>query len=190
MATPHVEGAPVDRPARIRQALRSLVAERGFHGASMSAIAKAAGVAAGTAYVHYSSKDEIVIDAYVEAKRDLWEAVSQVIDPGASTRGRFVALWRATYKHFRTDPNIARFLLQVDRSPFSSPAHAAAMADHDSSFDELFDDLREVLIDLPPMVLYDLGLAPAIRMAGTGEPLSDAQITTAATACWRAITGR
>ena len=166
------------------------MAERGFHGASMSAIAKAAGVAAGTAYVHYSSKDEIVIDAYVEAKRDLWGAVGQVIDTGASIRDRFVALWRATYRHFLTAPNIARFLLQVDRSPFGSPAHSAAMADHDSSFDELFADLREVLIDLPPMVLYDLGLAPAIRMAATGEPLSDTQITTSANACWRAITSQ
>ena len=166
------------------------MAERGFHGASMSAIAKAAGVAAGTAYVHYSSKDEIIIDAYVEAKRNLWDAVSQVIDPRRSTRDRFVSMWRATYQHFRADPNIARFILQVDRSPFSHPAHAAAMADHSTSFDDLFADLKKALIDLPPMVLYDLGLAPALRMAGTGEPLSDAQITTAAGACWRAITTR
>ncbi len=35
----------VDRPAAIRRALRDLVAERGFHGASMGAVAKAAGVA-------------------------------------------------------------------------------------------------------------------------------------------------
>ena len=41
-----------DRPAAIRRALRDLVAERGFHGASMGAVAKEAGVAAGTAYVH------------------------------------------------------------------------------------------------------------------------------------------
>lgn len=64
------------------------------------------------------------------------------------------------------------------------------MADHDTSFDDLFVDLKEALIDLPPMVLYDLGLTPAVRMAGAGEPLSDTQVTTAALACWRAITGR
>lgn len=62
------------------------------------------------------------------------------------------------------------------------------MADHDASFGDQFADLREVLIDLPPMVHYDLSLAPAIRMAGTGEPLSDTQITASANACWRAIT--
>ena len=47
----------VDRPALIRKALRDLVAERGFHGASMGAVAQVAGVATGTAYVHYVSKE-------------------------------------------------------------------------------------------------------------------------------------
>ena len=50
----------VDRPAAIRRALRDLVAERGFHGASMGAVAKAARVATGTAYVHYESKEGAV----------------------------------------------------------------------------------------------------------------------------------
>ena len=50
----------LDRPAAIRRALRNLVADRGFHGASMGAVAKEAGVATGTAYVHYESKEELV----------------------------------------------------------------------------------------------------------------------------------
>ncbi len=64
-----------DRPAAIRRALRDLVAERGFHGASMASVAKRAGVATGTAYVHYSSKEEVVFATYLEIKSDLAEAV-------------------------------------------------------------------------------------------------------------------
>lgn len=187
MSPPRVDNTGLDRPARIRRALRELVADRGFHGASMSAIAQAAGVATGTAYVHYSSKQEIVIDAYVEAKREMREAVSQFLDPDASTRERFVALWCATYRHFQTDPTIPRFLLQVDRSPFAKPANAAAMADHDDSFTDLCADLNDTLVDLPPAAFYHLGLAPALCLAAVGEPLSESQITTAAKACWRAI---
>ena len=63
-----------DRAAAVRAALRKLVAERGFHGASMSAVASEAGVATGTAYVHYASKDELVHAAYLEAKRELGAA--------------------------------------------------------------------------------------------------------------------
>ncbi|MCQ3802516.1 MAG: TetR/AcrR family transcriptional regulator [bacterium] len=187
---PRLDNTTIDRPARIRRALRELVAERGFHGASMSAIARAAGVATGTAYVHYSSKEEIVIAAYVEAKRDLREAVSKAIGRQTSTRERFVALWCATYRHFQTDPNVPRFLLQVEQSPFSGPAHAAAMADHDDSFNDLCADLRATLIDLPPSVLYNLGIAPAYCLAAAGESLSDAQVLATANACWQAVSDR
>jgi AcrR family transcriptional regulator len=55
---------PVDRAAAVRGAVRTLVARNGFHGASMSAVASQAGVATGTAYTHYASKDELVLAAY------------------------------------------------------------------------------------------------------------------------------
>ncbi len=61
---------PVDRAALLRRSLLELVAERGFRGTSMSAVADHAGVATGTAYVHYDSKDELVIAAYAEIKAD------------------------------------------------------------------------------------------------------------------------
>ena len=63
--------APPDRAAAVRSALRRLVADQGLQGASMAAIAKQAGVATGTAYVHYPSKDELLLAAYVELKADL-----------------------------------------------------------------------------------------------------------------------
>ncbi len=43
----------LDRAAALRDAARRLVARHGFHGASVAAIAAEAGVATGTAYVHY-----------------------------------------------------------------------------------------------------------------------------------------
>ena len=60
-----------DRAAALRQALRTLVARHGLHGASMSAIAKEAGVAQGTAYVHYESKEQLLVAAYLELKREM-----------------------------------------------------------------------------------------------------------------------
>ena len=50
------------------------------------------------------------------------------------------------------------------------------------------DDLQRVLIDLPPMVLYDLSIRPAIAIAAGGDELTDNQLDTVAHACWRAIT--
>jgi AcrR family transcriptional regulator len=179
----------VDRPARIRRALLELVAERGFRGTSMAAVAERAGVAAGTAYVHYASKDELVIAAYVEVKAALGAAGAAAIDPEAAPRERFVALWHAIHAHVDADPDRARFLIRVEASPYAADAHAAAMARDD---DELLaaasdPDMQAVLADLPPEVQYDLGIAPAVRIVARGDRLDATTLDRVATACWRAI---
>jgi hypothetical protein len=39
-------------------------------------------------------------------------------------------------------------------------------------------------------VLWELGIAPAVRLAAAGTELTRAQLTATAEACWRAITVR
>jgi AcrR family transcriptional regulator len=179
-----------DRPAAIRGALRTLVADRGFHGASMSAVARRAGVAAGTAYIHYASKDELVLAAYVEAKRTLGEAAVANIDTPATPRDRFVQMWIGIYDHLHAEPEDALFLVQVDTSPYRQAAQERVIAGGD---DPLVDeatraDLWSSFVDLPVTVLYDLGLAPAVRLAAQRPALDRAQLLTVAHACWTAIT--
>lgn len=178
-----------DRPARIRRALLELVAERGFRGTSMAAVAERAGVAAGTAYVHYASKDELVIAVYLEVKAELGSAGAAAADPAAAPRDRFVALWHAIHAHLDADPDRARFLIQVEASPYAVEAHAAAMARNDELLATASDpDMQAVLADLPHEVRYDLGIAPAVRIVARGDRPDTRTLERVATACWRAIT--
>ncbi|MEN8234376.1 MAG: helix-turn-helix domain-containing protein [Actinomycetota bacterium] len=94
----------MDRPAAIRRALRDLVAEHGFHGASMSAVAETAGVATGTAYVHYASKEELVYATYLEVKRELSDAVMGKVNVEADPRDRYRQIWMAAYDHLSEQP--------------------------------------------------------------------------------------
>ena len=48
-------------------------------------------------------------------------------------------------------------------------------------------EITSRLLPLPLEVIYQLGLAPAVRLAAVDEDLSDAELRTAADACWRAI---
>lgn len=185
-----------DRAAALRGAVRAVVAERGLHGASMSQIANAAGVAAGTAYVHYRDKDDLVVAAYVEAKQQLAAAalshVADVLDaPDGRTdpvRERMVAIFVAVARHLRAHPTDAQFILQVDTSPYSEAAHARVVEEGDDLTEALDDPaLRARLEDLPDPVLYELGLAPAIRLAARGIDLTDDQLRAVATACWGAV---
>ncbi len=179
---------PVDRAAAVRGALRTLVARNGVHGSSMSAGAREAGVATGTAYTHYTSKDDLVLAAYRETKAQL--AAAAMAGPGAAAEpaARFRGIWLATYRHLKANPDHARFLLQVDHSPYRGTAHQAAMAGGDPLVAQAaVPDVAARLLPLPLEVIYELGLSPAVRLAAGGAELTDDQLNEIAGACWRAI---
>jgi AcrR family transcriptional regulator len=181
-----------DRAAAVRTALRRLVARHGFHGASMSAVAAEAGVATGTAYVHYRSKDELVLAAYLEVKSDLGRAAVAGLSPAAARAPaeQFRTMWLAIHEHLAADPDRARFLVQVEASPYAGPAHATALEVPDDPLVAAASDeaVAAHLAPLPLPVLYDLGIGPAVRLAAAGIELAPAALVQVADACWRAIT--
>jgi len=62
-------GESHQRQARsILQAMLQLVAERGFHDAPMSLVAKRAGTSAGIIYHYFPSKDELIRALYLHVK--------------------------------------------------------------------------------------------------------------------------
>jgi AcrR family transcriptional regulator len=180
----------VDRAALVRHALRSLVAERGFHGASMSAVASHAGVATGTAYTHYASKDALILAAYQETKAELGAAATDGLDPRDAPAQRFRQIWLAIYRHLARHPEHARFLLQVDHSRYRDDLYAAVIAGDDPLYAAVTaPDIAAQLLPLPLEVLWELGLSPAVRLAASSNEigLSDEQLAEIADACWRAV---
>jgi AcrR family transcriptional regulator len=182
--------ARIDRAAAVRAALRTLVARNGFHGASMSAVAAEAGVATGTAYVHYASKDDLVLATYLQVKRDLGAAAVAGLDSTSPADERFRAMWYGIYGHLAAEPDRARFLVQVDGSPYARTAHARAMEAEDDPImaEAARPDLAAQLAPLPGEVLYDLGFGPAVRLAASGKSPDAEMLDALSDACWRAIT--
>jgi TetR/AcrR family transcriptional repressor of multidrug resistance operon len=179
----------VDRPAAIRRALRDLVAERGFHGASMGAVAREAGVATGTAYVHYDSKEELVYATYVELKHELGIAVLAEMDISAPPRERWDHLMRTVYAFLAEEPSRARFLTQLEESPFYEEARAR-LDDEGNALHDMADDpeLAELLVDLPLDVINTLSFGAAVRLAAAGIQLKPEEVNQFVEATWRAIT--
>jgi AcrR family transcriptional regulator len=180
----------VDRAAAVREAMRALVARHGLHGTSMAAVAAEAGVATGTAYVHYPSKDDLVLAAYLELKRELGTAAVARLDARAAPADRFGSMWSAAHAYLAARPERARFLVQLDSSPLAARAHEAALADGDDPFvvEATRPDMAALLAPLPLEVLYDLGIGPVVRLVATGVRLTRRQLDVMATAAWRAIT--
>ncbi len=181
---------PVDRAAAIRRALVQLVARKGFHGTSMAAVAQEAGVATGTAYVHYASKDELVFATYLEVKHGLGTAAIAHLDPAATARERFAQLWLGAQEHLARQPDHARFLVQVDASPYAASAHERALTtDSDPLMSsEAVIELLESFVALPITVQFDLAFGPVIRLTAADTAIDDDVIPTLIEACWRAVT--
>ncbi len=178
----------VDRAALVRRAVVELVAENGFRGTSMAAVADRAGVATGTAYVHYASKDDLVLAAYAEVKESLGKASLAAARSGPPPADVFRAIWHAVYDHLAADAVRARFLMQVEASPYAASAHEAAMESDQLLQEPKLEELMARLIDLPPTVLYDLALGPAVRLAASADTsLTAAELEALADACWRAV---
>ena len=154
--------AGLDRAAAVRRALRALVAQRGFHGASMSAVAAEAGVATGTAYTHYASKDALVLATYLETKAELAAAATVGLDQAAGPAERFGRIWVATHRHLAANRDHALFLLQVDCSPYRAAAHEAALAGEGDALLEqaATPDIAARLLPLPARGALRTGPGP------------------------------
>jgi TetR/AcrR family transcriptional repressor of multidrug resistance operon len=151
----------------------------------MSQVAERAGVATGTAYVHYKSKEDLLVSAFVEVKTRLGEAALAGIDPTIDPRDLFDRVWRNCYKHVASDPAIADFLLQVEASPLRHAAHEALL--ESDPLTRTAEQLSSVLVELPVRVLYDLSLAPVVRLVASDTQLNQWEMDTLIESCWRAV---
>jgi TetR/AcrR family transcriptional regulator, repressor of fatR-cypB operon len=95
------------------------VQEHGLVGLSMEAVARRAGVAAGTLYVYHESKEALLEALYLETKRALTEAVFR--DEGLPVRPAFIAMCRAYLEYLAEHPAEIAFLEQMARSTLLSP---------------------------------------------------------------------
>jgi len=90
------------RREAILQAAQDVFAEKGFDGATIADIARAAGVASGTVYLYYDSK----IDLFAALNARLWQVVADAmqeaevpLDVRGGTHARVHAVFTAAQQH-------------------------------------------------------------------------------------------
>ena len=71
---PSLSGTPSDKRLTISKAAVKVFAQRGFFNAQVADVARGAGVAAGTVYLYFLSKDEILISIF---ERTMKEAITE-----------------------------------------------------------------------------------------------------------------
>lgn len=187
--------APKDKRETILHAALELIAEHGFHGAPMSAVAQRAGVSAGIIYHYFASKDELIHALYHDVEANFTRALLAGRPQALPLAEACQRIWLNAYHYYRAHPHETRFLEQYKQSPFHQAASAAeAMGGGDFAFlAELFDGdpVERPVKDLPADVIYELTLGVAARVAQRhtvdASSMTEDQLAAIAAACWQAI---
>jgi AcrR family transcriptional regulator len=189
-------GRPPERADRKESILAAALAcfvERGFHGTAIPQIAERAGIAAGTIYHYFASKEALVNLLYRQWKSAIARRVFAAFPPGASPREQFRVMWHEMVAFATAEPTAFAF---IELHNHASYLDADSLAiDH-----SLKDFARGVILraqaagevrSLDARLLMELVFGAFVGMMRAHWEgrldLDDAAIAGAEQACWDAI---
>ncbi|MBN1432429.1 MAG: TetR/AcrR family transcriptional regulator [Methanomicrobiaceae archaeon] len=105
------------RKAILKSALL-LFTERGFHGTPTSLIAREAGVATGTLFHYFGTKENLISDLYLEIKREAGKVMSEGTDTGDDTTSGLRRIASNYVSWGIRNPAKIKFMEQFCLSPF------------------------------------------------------------------------
>jgi AcrR family transcriptional regulator len=121
-------------------------AERGFPGTDMQAVADAAGVAKGTLYLYFASKEELFLAATDQGIRRMREVVNGEADLEPDPLKRMRVAVRAYLQFFRNHPEQVELMLQ-ERAEFRSRTTPTYFLHRAARAEQWHDRLRGLIAD-------------------------------------------
>ena len=106
----------------ILQSTLELIKDNGFHGTPISLIAQRAGVASGTIYHYFPSKDAIIIELHHMIKKQMVAAMFDDGNTKKEYKQRFFEGWTNLCKYFINNPSALIFVQQFNSSPYAKLA--------------------------------------------------------------------
>ncbi|MCK9229996.1 MAG: TetR/AcrR family transcriptional regulator [Syntrophales bacterium] len=187
-----------DKRCDIMEAALELIAEHGFHGAPMSDIAEKAGVAAGTIYRYFESKDILINELNQELETIVSSLLLEEFPEGGTVQERFCHVVRALFRYFIDHPLQFRFMEQYSYSPYGVSRRRDKLLGIRGDADrQLFRMAIEegvaeaTLKNFPVMVLCGLAFGPMVSLVRDHIlgfiHLDDVLIDRITEACWDAV---
>ncbi|OIP89087.1 MAG: TetR family transcriptional regulator [Syntrophobacterales bacterium CG_4_8_14_3_um_filter_58_8] len=185
-----------DTRSDIMQAALDLIVEQGFHGAPVAEIAEKAGVAAGTIYRYFVSKDFLITELHRELEEKIVAVVQESYPSERPLRERFLYLIRELLRYFITNPLHFRYMEQYYNSPYGISLHRDRLLGKPGNQDILMDIFeqgidQQVLKELPKAILFSLSFGSLISLMRDHIlgfiVLDEALIKQTTEACWDAI---
>lgn len=148
----------VDKRQALLKAALTLFTEHGFHGTPTSKIAKEAGVATGTLFHYFKTKEELINQLYLEIKKELTRDLSVGISDERTMRGKFHKMWLNFITWGINSPEEFQFFMQFSSSPYISNLTREEAIQHLRFIRDLIEEgkRQEILKDMPTDLLFDI----------------------------------
>jgi TetR/AcrR family transcriptional regulator, fatty acid metabolism regulator protein len=89
-----------EREALILQAAEAVLLEKGYHEMSIDEIAARVGIAKGTVYLHFPSKEELVLALVERDTQRLLDIVQSNVSLETTSRGKLEIIFQALYREY------------------------------------------------------------------------------------------
>jgi len=171
-----MEESHSDKRTAILSASLTLFTERGFHGTPTSMIAREAGIATGTLFHYFKTKEELITALYLSVKKEAGAVLKAGADGGRDWEEKLDRAGRAYIEWGLENPEKVRFMQQFCYSPFvSKETHEEGISHFLFFYDLIAEGIRAGSIkDCPPvLVLSTISqgfVATILRVAAEPDP--------------------
>ena len=107
----------LDKQQRIKEAMMSLILDEGINGASVSKIARKAGVSPATIYVYYDNKEDMLEEVFCECTRESYSYIAKHVHPQMSGEDLIETLVRGFYIFASQNKEAFSFVEQCSSNP-------------------------------------------------------------------------
>ena len=110
--------ATAEKKQAIYESTLQLIKEFGFHGTPISQIAQEAGVATGTIYHYFASKEALIVELFQYTRERMQQAIFREGEQTLPYPERFATIWINLVKHYIANPAVLSFVEQFFSSPY------------------------------------------------------------------------
>ena len=169
---------------RIVNAVTKVAAERGIGATSMANVAKAARVSAGTLYLHFASKEDMLQKAYLSVKHAFHDKLTKAIQDAKTPEIAIKTLWHALLEFQTAQPAAFLYLEYAGAAQVLTEAQRALVAPLQQDVNAPIRQAIErgtiaVSLDIATNLLIGsaMHLARKHALAGTAIPTDEADQT-------------
>jgi len=154
---------------QVLQTTLELITELGFHATPMALIIEKSGVAAGTIYYYFKSKEELIDILYSDIKKEMGDVLKNGFENEPNYKSKFAILWKNLFNFYIQNPKKFEFLQQYSNSPLIRKEIKELNQIH---YQEVFDYLRKgislgIIREMPINLLLNLifgNISTLVRM--------------------------